>query len=187
MLENQEEVTKEVTSTDIVKPEPSGKSLLDKLNDNLNSSTETLVEKIIDETDADELQDLTKLFNINQIKKNIIRTQQMNNLLDTVTGEVLKRLSNSPYAFDNGELIDYMKVLQGNLEKTQNAVKQVPETPMIQINQQNNTTNNIVVDKSGASLNRDSREKIIDIVQAIINDTVATTESELDELEQEDE
>ena len=156
------------TSTELV-AQPN----LNTLNQNLDDSITEIVEKIVGEKDKDNLHDLTELFNQNQVKKNIIRTQQINSLMDLVTKEAYNRLSNSPHAFDNRELVEYMKALQQSLDRTQDSINKVPETPMIQINQQNNTI--ALGENREPILNSDSRGRIVDIIQAIINESSSET------------
>lgn len=131
----------------------------------LNDSTITIVNDIIGSTDIDELKNLAKLFEINQAKKNALRIVKLNNLLDMVNDQAIERFTKRPYEVSTKELLDYMQVVNTQIEKSQKVVKMIDETPMIQINQQ---TNSINVSVGEEQLDRQSREKVIDAVKHLL-------------------
>lgn len=121
-----------------------------------------LIEEIINETDSDKVEDLTNLFKINQKKRNLARINKLSNLLDTIDKEVIERLNNSPETFRNETLLAYMESTQKSINNIEQSVDQVP---LIQINNQKNEIN--IANSSG--LNRESRQKVLDTVMAILN------------------
>ena len=66
-----------------------------------------LTTKIIEETNPDELDNLTKLFTLNQKKKQIARTNKLSNLLELVDDEVINRFTQFPEAIENDDLLKY--------------------------------------------------------------------------------
>lgn len=131
----------------------------------LNESNAKLAQDIIDESDIDKVKDLTHLFNLNQAKKNVLRVLKLNSLLDKVSDQMIERFTKQPGAFSNSDLLNYMQVTQSAIDRANKALNLVDETPAIQINQQ---VNNINV---GESLDRESRDRIKDAVNAILKRT----------------
>ena len=131
----------------------------------LDSYNARLAQDIIDEHDVDKVKDLTHLFNLNQAKKNVLRVLKLNSLLDKVSDQMIERFAKQPHAFSNSDLLSYMQVTQSAIDRANKALNLVDETPAIQINQQ---VNNINV---GEGLDRESRERIKDAVNAILKKT----------------
>ena len=82
----------------------------------LDKSNNELLATIINETDPEKLKDLTHLFNINQTKKNIIRVNTMNKLIDKVADQMIERVENVPDEFSNKELVEYLKTAHEFIE-----------------------------------------------------------------------
>lgn len=132
----------------------------DNLHKTLDKSTLEIVEQIVNEQDVNQIKDLTNLFNLNQQKKNIVRLVQLNDLMDKVNEEALDRIENSKYDISTKELLDFMKIVQNNIEVSQKNVTEATNQPMIQINQQNNFD---------LGLSEESKNKILNTVNAILN------------------
>lgn len=124
---------------------------------NLNEESKALIEQIITETDEQKVRDLTHLFNANQNKKTMARVNKLSDLLDTITDQALERFTARPDEISNKELFDGLKTVQDLIERGQKQVSGAGETPLIQINQQNNELN---VGSTTNSLNRESRERV---------------------------
>lgn len=129
----------------------------------LNSSPEELEQKLIQETDIDELKNVINLFNLNIKKKDILRTNKLSNLQDLVTDQMGERLEKNAGAFSNKDLIDYFKIIQESINKADNSLNGV-DTPAIQLNQQFNLN----VDNKKDELDKDSRDRVADAVNAIL-------------------
>ena len=130
-------------------------------NNNLYLESSELVNQIINETDTSKIEELTKLFTLNQRKKDIARIDKLSKLLNLVDDEVSNRLVDTPESFNNDQLIKYM----GTTQQTLTALESnLTDKPMIQIN---NQLNEININDSG--LNRESRQKVFDTVMAILN------------------
>ena len=132
-------------------------------NNNLYLESSELVNQIINETDTNKIEELTKLFTLNQRKKDIARIDKLSKLLNLVDDEVSNRLVDTPESFNNDQLIKYM----GTTQQTLTALESnLTDKPMIQIN---NQLNEININDSG--LNRESRQKVFDTVMAILNNS----------------
>ena len=139
--------------------------LVKKLNTGqLDQQTAEIAQQIMNETDVDKVKDLTNLFNLNAQKRNVARVLKMTDLLDQVTDQVLTRFERTPDNFSNEDLIKFMQVTENSIEKASKNLGQVGQTPAIQYQQNNQVNINI-----GDSLNRESRQKVTDAVQAILS------------------
>lgn len=128
----------------------------------LEIPVDELEQRLIQETDIDELKNVINLFNLNIKKKDIIRTSKLSDLQDLVTNQIGERLEKNAGAFSNKDLIDYFKVLQDSINKADNSLDTV-DTPAIQLNQQINLN----VSKE-EELDRESRARIADAVNSIL-------------------
>jgi hypothetical protein len=132
----------------------------------LNEESKALLSQIIAETDEQKVRDLTHLFNANQNKKTMARVNKLSDLLDTITDQALERFTARPDEISNKELFDGLKVVQDLIERGQKQVSGAGETPLIQINQQNNEVN---VGNTTSNLNRDSRERVKAAILGILD------------------
>lgn len=130
-----------------------------------------LTTKIIEETNPDELDNLTKLFTLNQKKKQIARTNKLSNLLELVDDEVINRFTQFPEAIENDDLLKYWKTTQETINQ-HNQDEQ--ELPHIQINNQTN------VNINSSGLDRESRAKVLEAVQKILKSSLQTDENVID-------
>lgn len=127
----------------------------------LVQSTDEVVSQLVETNDADEIKRLTQLFNVNQMKKDAIRTLKLNDMLDKLDDQVLKRIETHPDQFSNADLLNYLNTIQQNINKSAQNISSLNQTPLIQLNQQNN----IMVSNE---FNRESREKIISAVKQLL-------------------
>lgn len=132
----------------------------------LDTNTREIAQKILDEQDVDKVKDLTNLFNLNAQKRNVMRVIKMNELLDKVTDQVIDRFEKRPDNFSNEDLIKYMQVTENAIDRANKQLNLVDETPPIQFMQNNQVNINV-----GADLDRESREKVLERVQAILSGT----------------
>lgn len=151
--------------------------------ENLDKKSEELVNKIVDEEDSDKLKDLVGLFNVNQSKKNIVRADIYSRLLDKISLQMVERLDKKSGEFSNKDLLDYLTAVRNAVDKTDISPENI-NMPIIQ----NNTQVNVNID-SGFS--RESKEKIIDSVRAILeraknNNQVIDINDEVEEINDKD-
>ena len=129
----------------------------------LDTQTQQIAKEILDETDIDKIKDLTNLFNLNAQKRNVMRVIKMNDLLDKVTDQVITRFEKRPDNFSNDDLIKYMQVTENAIDRASKHLNLVEETPPIQLMQNNQVNINI-----GANLDRESRQRVADVVRAFL-------------------
>lgn len=132
-----------------------------ELSNTLDSNVYDIVQQIINENDSNKIQDLTQLFNLNQTKKNLLRTIQLNDLIDRVTEEAINRVTLYGDAISDRDLINYLNIAQSSLEKTQKTSTEQLQQPLIQINQQNNDMK--------ISLSKESQQRILDVVNKVLS------------------
>ena len=140
--------------------------ILTKTTADLKTDTENVVSQLVQSSEADEIKRLTQLFNVNQMKKDAIRTVKLNDMLDKLDTKILDRIENSADDMSNRDLIDYVNTVQQSISKSAQNVANINQTPLIQFNQQNN-----VVNVGQGQFTRESRGKIIDIVQQLLQGT----------------
>ena len=130
----------------------------------LDNQTAKVTNELIEEQDLDKVKNLTKLFNLNQAKRNAIRVMKLNSLLDKVSDQMIERFDKKPGEFSNKELLDYMSVVQSTIDRANKSIELVDQTPAIVINQQNNQVN---IDNSPV-LDRESRMRVVEAVKGIM-------------------
>ena len=130
----------------------------------LTADNQKLAEDIIKETDPNKIRNLIQIFNQNLSKKNATRLLTLDTLLDHVTDQMGIRLEKLADEFSNEDLIKYLKVLQESKEKSIKMLNQVDETPVI--NFTSNTVN--IGGENSTSLDRESRERVMDAVAAYL-------------------
>ena len=131
----------------------------------LDNQTAKVTNELIEEQDLDKVKNLTKLFNLNQAKRNAIRVMKLNSLLDKVSDQMIERFNKKPGEFSNKELLDYMSVVQSTIDRANKSIELVDQTPAIVINQQNNQVN---IDNSPV-LDSESRMRVVEAVKGIMN------------------
>ena len=145
----------------------------------LSEESKAIIDQLITETDEQKVRDLTHLFNANQNKKTMARVNKLSDLLDTITDQALARFTARPDEISNKELFDGLKTVQDLIERGQKQVSGAGETPLIQINQQNNEVN---VGNTQSNLNRDSRERVkaavLGLLDSITNKQTIQADSE---------
>ena len=129
----------------------------------LATPQDKLEEKLINETDVEELKSIINLFNLNVQKKNILRSSKLSDLQDKVYEQMSERLDKKADEFSNQDLLSYFKTIQETISKSDNSLDKI-DIPAIQIQQ-----NQLNVNVNAEELNRESRAKILDAIQSIIN------------------
>lgn len=127
----------------------------------LDTSNQQIANDIIAETSFDKTQELIRLFNLNQAKKNALRVLKLNNLLDKVQDSMIERFEKRPGEFSNTDLINYMNTVQNAIDRANKSLNLIDEAPAITLNQVN-------VNVEDPVLNRESREKITNAINALL-------------------
>ena len=145
----------------------------------IDNQSKQLAQYILDESDVEKVKELTQLFNLNQAKKNVLRVMKLNGLLDTVSDKIIDRFDKFPDNFSNDDLIKYLQVTQTAIEKANKNLSLVDDTPVIQVNHNNQLNVNI-----SETLDRDSRERVLAFVKAALQQNTAE-ETYFGEIEEE--
>lgn len=144
----------------------------------LKTSEDELEIQLLEEDNIDNIKAIIDLFNVNIKKKNIIRTNKLNELQDKIYEQIDQRITDDIDTFSNRTLLEYFKVMQDTIDKANVDSEQVA-MPNIQVNQNNL---NITM---GAELNRESRQKITDAIKNILDKNIIDSEArEVDEGEE---
>ena len=149
----------------------------------LNSESLAILNEIIaaEATDTTKTKDLTYLFNANQTKKTMVRLDSLSNLQDKLVGLLSKRVIDRPDEMSNQEVMQGLKIVQDIMDRsTKNITGVDPQTPLIQINQQDNSVN-MGAGIDGAS--RESKNRVKNAVMSLlssINDAANDTDATID-------
>lgn len=127
------------------------------------SKQEGLIKNIIEEDNVDKLKDLTHLFNAHQTKRQILRTNALNDLQDALVGQMLEKLNQVPDNFNNTDIANWMRVVTQALDATQKSVSQIDTVPIVNIQQNNQINLNSV-----GTLSKESRDKISEVLNQIL-------------------
>lgn len=154
----------------------------------LEATEQKLMSKIIEAPTRAELQTQLELFNINQSKKNALRIVKLSHLLEKVEDQAIERFERRPDQVSNKELLEYMNVISNQIERAQKSVDSLKDIPAISITNQTNELNINV----GPKLDKDSKEKVIDVISALLKQVqqkdIETVEVEvIEETKQNDE
>ena len=111
----------------------------------------------------------------------MVRVNSLNNIMDRLTDEVGKRIVFDADSIKNEDLVKFINAIQKAIEGSEKTINGVSEQPTIQINP--TTNNNIVVDSLGLT-SKESRDKVMDIVNAILKGELNNDEpKEVEEIE----
>lgn len=127
-----------------------------------------LTNQIIGETDTSKLNDLTKLFELNRKKKDIVRANKLSNLLTMIDDEIVTRISTTPDLIKDQDLVKYMQSAQEAI-----SVGSEAGTQITQINITNNTDVNVA---NTPQLSRESRQRVLSAVQEILSNIDTQTD-----------
>ena len=135
-----------------------------KSTQDLDLKTSQIAHDIIKEDNVDTIKDLTHLFNLNQAKKNVIRLMKLNGLLDTVSDKIIERFEKYPDNFSNEDLIKYLQVTENAIDKANKNLSLVDDTPIIQVNHNNQVNVNLI-----DTYDKESKERILNFVNSVLN------------------
>lgn len=127
-----------------------------------------LKQMLLDESDPAKIKNITELFNINQSKKDMLRLERYNTLIDSITAQMQARILAKPDEFSNKDLIDYLNAANSSIERAKKSAQAIDSTPSVQINQVN-------IESKSTNMSRESREKITQAIMSILNKVDADT------------
>lgn len=143
----------------------------------LDKNIENLTKQILSETDENKSKDLIHLFNLNQSKKNVLRSNKYSDMLELVIKQMIERITKTPGNFSNDDLLKFFTAVNSALSKTSDTISQIDEMPAIQIN---NTQINV---QSEDKLSREEKERTIDAVNALLAQMNSVQDAEFIESE----
>ena len=159
--EETEDVQNE-TDLNLQEPNQEEMSLIQKNQQILAENANTILDDIVKSESVEDIKNLTQLFNLNTVKKNALRINQLNELMDLANQEALERFKKYAPFMDDKDVANYMKVFQQSLTNAQQIVNSLDEKPTIQLNIQNNINTN------EPTLSRESQEKVANTVKTIL-------------------
>lgn len=136
--------------------------------DKIQQRANELCEAVQNEDDEKKLEDLYHEFNVNNTRKNVVRLNELNKLLDEVNDQAYKRFKNNPAEMSNKDVLDYMNAVQSQIERSEKTVNGLKEINATQIN---NSTTNVQINVGGESTtmpNQASRDRITDAINEIL-------------------
>lgn len=144
----------------------------------LETPMDELNDRILNETDIEQLDKIKNLFDLNIKKKEILRLSRLSDLQDLTVEEMSNRLQNRSGEFSNQDLIGYFKTIQDTISRSDTSLDSV-DTASIKVIQ--NQLNINVNDEN--RLSRESKTKVIDAIRSILNKTenVIDIDSEVDD------
>ena len=99
------------------------------------------------------------MFNLNLKKKEVIRADVLSDLQDKLAEQIGKRVEQNSDTFSNKDLLEYLNSIQQILNKQQKMF----ETPAPLAVQ-----NNLIIQKTQEELDKDSRDRVMDLVKSIL-------------------
>lgn len=130
----------------------------------LDEQEQQIIQEIIKAPTQQELQAQFDAFNMNQSKKNALRIIKLNSLLDKVEDQAIERFEKRPDQVSNKEILEYMQVVSNQIDRSQKFIETLKDKPMIKINEKHSEVNINI----GTDLDRDSKERVIDAIQALL-------------------
>lgn len=136
----------------------------EEVSQRLSSERSEIVSKAIVASTGKELNDLTRLFNANLAKAEMVRAGRQSDLLDKVIEQAGKRIEGKPDALTDKDLLGYMGAFQAGLDKSRESVnREVQAAPTVLV--QHSEVN---LNVGTSDLDRDSKERVIDAVKSIL-------------------
>lgn len=147
----------------------------------LETPMDELNDRILNETDIEQLDKIKNIFDLNIKKKEILRLSRLSDLQDLTVEEMSNRLQKRSGEFSNQDLIGYFKTIQDTINRSDTSLDNV-DTASIKVIQ--NQLNINVNDEN--QLSRESKAKVVEAIRSILNKTenvidVKTTHSEVDD------
>lgn len=147
----------------------------------LETPMDELNDRILNETDIEQLDKIKNIFDLNIKKKEILRLSRLSDLQDLTVEEMSNRLQKRSGEFSNQDLIGYFKTIQDTISRSDTSLDNV-DTASIKVIQ--NQLNINVNDEN--QLSRESKAKVVEAIRSILNKTenvidVETTHSEVDD------
>ena len=125
---------------------------------------ESLNTQLQEASSTTELNQVIKIFNASMLKRNIIRTEKFSDLQDKLLDQLQERIETKPGNFSDDMLLKMVTSIQTIIDK--NSVSSLTETPQIAIQQ----NNNITIQSDLGTLDKDSRDKVRDVIKLLLKE-----------------
>ena len=132
----------------------------------ISSSKEEIVDRMQKTSSIDELKDLTTLFGISLTKREIIRASKESDLMDKLLEQAEQRIVEKGDCLSHTDLLDYMKTLQTNVDKSRKTFNDDIDNASTKITN-THTEINVNIGDSVAGLSRESRERVLDVMKTL--------------------
>lgn len=120
-----------------------------------------LIDQLMTEDDIEKSKEMINLFNINIAKKNTLRVAKVDELLDKVNDEALKRVTERPDEINDKDLLSYMNAAQNQIDRSMDTINSINDVPAINLTQDNSVNINI----NQPELSKESRDRILNAVK----------------------
>lgn len=137
---------------------------LNQLVKPLRDTEADILDKIVAAPSVTELKEQFELFNINQAKKEALRSIRLSGMQEKIEAQMDRRISNRPDCIDNKTLIEFYNAIANQLTSIRKEGETTLETTPIKSTGPITQVNVNV----GPQLDRESRDKVIDFVSAIL-------------------
>lgn len=107
-----------------------------------------------------DVEKIVSIFNSNLKKKELLRISKLSDLQDVITSQVSKRLEKHADEFSNRDLIDYFKIFQETISKTDTSADSIPQISI--------TQNQLNINVSNPEFDQDSRQRILKAVKQLM-------------------
>lgn len=148
--------------------------------DSLDISNNELLDKILKVDSKEELEELYYRLEINNTKKNAFRVNELNKLLDLVNKQAAERFTKRPGEISNKEVLDYMNAIQNQIDRSEKTVANINQLNTTQINNQINNINISLDNNNEATLNKNSRDRILKVIDLILKENKSQEPVDID-------
>ena len=118
-----------------------------------------------------DVEKIVSIFNSNLKKKELLRISKLSELQDAITSQVSKRLEKHADEFSNRDLIDYFKIFQETISKTDTSIDSIPQISI--------TQNQLNINVSNPEFDQDSRQRILKAVKQLM--TIDNNQTAIDD------
>ena len=134
----------------------------------------------------EELEGLEEMFKLSMAKKELARVATQDELMDKILEQARKRIDKAG-ELSNKELLDYYNAFDNIVSRTTAKSKTEDSVAPVQI-----TKNDVTINMDSAGLNRDSQNRVLDVIKDILaqansnNPVESNLESEEGDIEDDD-
>lgn len=153
--------------------------------DNIQNKADDICLAIQETDDQKQFEDLCRDFTMNNIRKNVMRANAVNKMLDAANNEAYRRITERPEEISTKEILDYMAAAQNQLERCNKIIMGDNEKDAaVQINNPTTNTVNITVGNEKLDIpNREERNRITSLIADLLGQETKDTADIIDSSE----